>query len=700
MVNNLNTVVISKPKQLSQQEVAIRYAEQGIAVFPCNSKKRPLTKGGFKEATTDVDQIARWWGKNPRALIGSPNDKFTVIDDDSYKACEVGKSYTAAAISLLRSEKVITDGTFHVRTKNGGDHYYYTAHPEVTRKLGCLPNIDLLGKGGYVILPDQRNYVCTSHKEPWDQITKLEEINKENFDYACITLSNITVENAQFKKEAGVYGASQTSKKRARKKAKMGGYSEARTSSGSNYRPKENINYATGEITFEMVDGVYDASKDGFEVEEVPFNEDGTLAVRPGMLTNGMFNWLFNNPVIQEKLVTYLGLNLPKSKTTGASSRSILPGHRDENPSMGTRWSEDGCRIIIRDFSNFFKDRFNQIDYNVVRLYRSVKHKGYVPRGSGAEHNIWFLKLLYDAKLIKDIDLPTFPEGLEKVSKSEQKILDGFSLLCGLKSLYSEWDGTTLMSDRFTAAWCNIDPSTGNAGKKRLADMGYLEVVGEFNCSKNSDIWKTAIFRMPKEKIEKVKLASPIVGTKTETVNEKETENMAGTDMTTSVELRVSPTSYEQIKNFAQDIGIDEECIPDRSEMFISLMHFGGIQDVQLDLAGKTLLMGDLQLDTVEGASDNEVLVITGESPSIDNFFWESAEMYRRDPQKYRMFSDELLQLVVMCSDYEGEDDLGKLETKLNEYTGGMIAFDAAVTRYETSDNMYLYIYDGKKVEH
>ena len=50
---------------------AIEYAGKGMAVFPLKPRdKKPLTKHGVNDATTDFDTIEKWWKKNPNANIG------------------------------------------------------------------------------------------------------------------------------------------------------------------------------------------------------------------------------------------------------------------------------------------------------------------------------------------------------------------------------------------------------------------------------------------------------------------------------------------------------------------------------------------------------------------------------------------------------------------------------------------------------
>ncbi len=60
------------------------WVEQGWSVFPLHPReKEPATKNGFKDATTDADQINLWWTKNPDYNIGGvpPVDHFMVDID-------------------------------------------------------------------------------------------------------------------------------------------------------------------------------------------------------------------------------------------------------------------------------------------------------------------------------------------------------------------------------------------------------------------------------------------------------------------------------------------------------------------------------------------------------------------------------------------------------------------------------------------
>src|SRR5215217_8277031 len=66
-------------------KAAIYYASRGILVFPCKPDKKPHTRRGFKDATTDANKVSTWWKRWPDANIGIPTGKVSgllVLDVD------------------------------------------------------------------------------------------------------------------------------------------------------------------------------------------------------------------------------------------------------------------------------------------------------------------------------------------------------------------------------------------------------------------------------------------------------------------------------------------------------------------------------------------------------------------------------------------------------------------------------------------
>ncbi|HEY9249374.1 MAG TPA: bifunctional DNA primase/polymerase [Rariglobus sp.] len=117
----------------------------GLPVFPCTpGEKRPAVAHGFKDATTDVEQIRKWWKVCPDYNIGTPTGVlFDVFDADGPEGV------------IAIGEYMDTGGFPDVLAKAltpRGRHYYVPVTGE-GNKAGLLPKVDYRGAGGYVIAP-------------------------------------------------------------------------------------------------------------------------------------------------------------------------------------------------------------------------------------------------------------------------------------------------------------------------------------------------------------------------------------------------------------------------------------------------------------------------------------------------------------------------------------------------------------------
>ncbi|WP_137844652.1 bifunctional DNA primase/polymerase [Microbacterium sp. 2FI] len=139
---------------LSPREGAARFAAAGVPIFPCKpTEKRPLTEHGFRDATSDGSQIARWWSRWPEANIGMPTGRASaveVVDIDVH-----GRVRGFAAFELARREGLVDRWQALVRTASGGMHAYYPADPDRVQASwqAASAGIDFRGEGGYVIVP-------------------------------------------------------------------------------------------------------------------------------------------------------------------------------------------------------------------------------------------------------------------------------------------------------------------------------------------------------------------------------------------------------------------------------------------------------------------------------------------------------------------------------------------------------------------
>lgn len=136
------------------KKAALEYAEKGIPVFPVvQNEKNPLTKNGFKDATTDVSVINRWWDKNPEANIGIPTGKesgWFVLDVDNKN----GISGDDSLKELIEQYGELPETRQHV-TPSGGYHLIFK-HPgyDIQNSAGKLGSgLDIRCDGGYIVAP-------------------------------------------------------------------------------------------------------------------------------------------------------------------------------------------------------------------------------------------------------------------------------------------------------------------------------------------------------------------------------------------------------------------------------------------------------------------------------------------------------------------------------------------------------------------
>ena len=132
-------------------ENALIYAEKaGWEIFPCKLDKSPYTKNGFKEATTDPEQIKKWWAKWPEASIGcatGPASKIFVLDIDL--------PFGPKSLEDLILKHGSLPETRLQQTGSGGFQYFFQWNGKnIKNSAGKIgKDIDVRGNGGYCILP-------------------------------------------------------------------------------------------------------------------------------------------------------------------------------------------------------------------------------------------------------------------------------------------------------------------------------------------------------------------------------------------------------------------------------------------------------------------------------------------------------------------------------------------------------------------
>ncbi|HMK46945.1 MAG TPA: phage/plasmid primase, P4 family [Methanocella sp.] len=144
---------------------ALDLIQYGWPVFPCKPNKKPYTLHGFEDATTNTDEIHKWWNKWPEALVGVSCGPANLV------VVDIDKKNT---IDLIREKYRHWFETRRVRTGSGGLHLYFVSPANITiqsknRGIEELPSTDIKTDGGYVIAAGRSEfgeYVTEEDRDP------------------------------------------------------------------------------------------------------------------------------------------------------------------------------------------------------------------------------------------------------------------------------------------------------------------------------------------------------------------------------------------------------------------------------------------------------------------------------------------------------------------------------------------------------
>lgn len=149
--------------QSDLHEAARAYAEHGWPVFPLKPRdKRPATENGFKDATTNLTQIDRWWSAHPGYNIGLPTGlAFDVLDLDGEIALERARAFPDFPPGYRHPGPVSLTGRgwhllFAPTGRKNGANLLRPPHDHIPNDCtfpNCESKIDFRGTGGYIAAP-------------------------------------------------------------------------------------------------------------------------------------------------------------------------------------------------------------------------------------------------------------------------------------------------------------------------------------------------------------------------------------------------------------------------------------------------------------------------------------------------------------------------------------------------------------------
>ncbi|CAH6911312.1 putative AAA family ATPase [Vibrio chagasii] len=162
-------------KMSETYKAALTYSENGWRVLPiywiedgrcacgkeCKSPgKHPIPANGLNAASSNPDQIGRWFSMFPKANVGIATGRDSgiwALDIDPHKGGDDSFSQFGEIPEC-----------FHSMTGGGGDHYIF-AYPKadgmtVPSRIEVLPGLDVRGDGGYIVAPPSNHVSGTCYE--------------------------------------------------------------------------------------------------------------------------------------------------------------------------------------------------------------------------------------------------------------------------------------------------------------------------------------------------------------------------------------------------------------------------------------------------------------------------------------------------------------------------------------------------------
>jgi Protein of unknown function (DUF3987)/Bifunctional DNA primase/polymerase, N-terminal len=148
---NIHTPPADKPNLTAALDLAAVH----VPVFPAGPDKRPLLAGWQKKASTEAEQIRKWWRIYPDALPAIPVGRvgLIVIDCDRHPG---GSDGIESFNRLVRTNGGNLADVPMTKTARGGAHLFFKQpkREALGNGRGELPDgIDVRGVGGFVIAP-------------------------------------------------------------------------------------------------------------------------------------------------------------------------------------------------------------------------------------------------------------------------------------------------------------------------------------------------------------------------------------------------------------------------------------------------------------------------------------------------------------------------------------------------------------------
>ena len=424
---------------------AMAYAEARIQILPLKLNKAPYIRGGFHNASTDLDQIREWWTRWPDAGIGirtGSSSGLWVLDVD------VRDDKDGPAV--LEALRFVEGGgplrATVVRTGGGGLHYWFSlpAGQRIftsTEKLG--PGLDVGGETGHVVAPPSAHESGTPYR--WMAESLLDSPPPVAPGWLLSALPT------------------PSPKARSHTPSRGRGISALSTLGGTDTSPISLPREGEGE------------SGSGSDL----LRWEGQVDEKGAENAHGA--WGRDQAAVQ-RVLDHWGVDA----APGEGFRCVLPGHAERNPSASLWPSNETGVWRYHDWHG----REGQEWWSLAEVHAS-RHSGQLVRfGEGfplglASEARWWLRLWHDVGLLPVQPVP-LPLGLG-ASDLERKIAQGFALLLALRHTCE--NGPTPFTRRFAVTWCAVSDWHARKGIESLLRHGAIRKDDEHETSEGRKLY-------------------------------------------------------------------------------------------------------------------------------------------------------------------------------------------------------------------
>ena len=155
---------------VSKLDAALTYASWGWRVLPViPNDKRPATAHGVNDATSDQEQIRKWWSANPEFNIGIAAGEasgIVVFDIDPRNGGDDSWD------EFIKEHGDTPDGAYQL-TAGGGQHYIANWQDGI-KSCELRPGVDLLANGRYFLASPSsingKSYEWEASSDPFDGV--------------------------------------------------------------------------------------------------------------------------------------------------------------------------------------------------------------------------------------------------------------------------------------------------------------------------------------------------------------------------------------------------------------------------------------------------------------------------------------------------------------------------------------------------